>query len=265
AAAWAQRVSALEEGPVFKVGAAIHSVRAVDEASMATVARWADERGAPLHMHLSEQPAENRDCRAATGLTPTALLQRAGALGPRTTAVHATHLEPDDVELLGATRTSVCLCPTTERDLADGVGPAAALAGAGSPLCLGSDSQAVIDLFEEARAIELDQRLVSGHRGHHSPEALLEALTASGAAALGWDAGRLEPGRLADFVAVDLATVRLAGWSPDDLLRQVVYGAAPPDVTNVVVGGREVVSSRHHAGQPDVAARLHEAIRRLLD
>jgi formiminoglutamate deiminase len=265
AAAWAQRVSALDEGPVFKVGAAIHSVRAVDDASMATVARWADERGAPLHMHLSEQPAENRDCRAATGLTPTALLQRAGALGPRTTAVHATHLEPEDVELLGATRTSVCLCPTTERDLADGVGPAAALAGAGSPLCLGSDSQAVIDLFEEARAMELDQRLVSGHRGHHSPEALLEALTASGAAALGWDAGRLEPGRLADFVAVDLATVRLAGWSPDDLLRQVVYGAAPPDVTNVVVGGREVVSSRRHAGQPDVPARLHEAIRRLLD
>lgn len=265
AAAWAQRVSALEEGPGFKVGAAIHSVRAVDEASMAAVAHWASERGAPLHMHLSEQPAENRDCRAATGLTPAALLNRAGALGPRTTAVHATHLEPGDVELLGTTGTSVCLCPTTERDLADGVGPAAAVAGAGSPLCVGSDSQAVIDLFEDARAIELDQRLVSGRRGHHSPEALLEAMTASGAAALGWDAGRLQPGRLADFVALDLTAIRLAGWSRDDLLRHVVYGATPADVTDVVVGGREVVSDRRHAGQAQARASLHQAIRRLLD
>jgi formiminoglutamate deiminase len=262
AAAWARRVSALQEGPAFKVGAAIHSVRAVDEESMAEVARWAAERGAPLHMHVSEQPAENRDCLAATGLTPTALLNRAGALGPRSTAVHATRLEPRDFELHGATGTSVCLCPTTERDLADGVGPAAALAGAGSPLCLGSDSQAVIDLFEEARAIELDQRLVSGRRGHHSPEALLEAMTASGAAALGWDAGRLEAGRLADFVVLDLATVRLAGWSRQDLLRQVVYGATAADLTDVVVGGREVVSARRHFGQPEAGPRLHEAIRR---
>jgi formiminoglutamate deiminase len=265
AAAWAERVSELEEGPTFRVGAAIHSVRAVDEPSMAAVAGWAAERGARLHVHLSEQPAENRDSLATTGLTPAALLHRAGALGPRTTAVHATHLEAGDVELLGATGTRVCFCPTTERDLADGVGPAAALARAGSLLCVGSDSQAVIDIFEEARAIELDQRLVSGLRGHHSPEALLEAMTGSGAAALGWDAGRLEVGRLADFVALDLSGVRLAGWSREDLVRQVVYAATAADVTDVVVGGRAVVAGRRHAGQPEAGPGLHEAIRRALD
>ncbi|PZR99673.1 MAG: formimidoylglutamate deiminase [Candidatus Nephthysia bennettiae] len=265
AAAWAERVNALGDGPRLRVGAAIHSVRAVDEPSMAAVARWAAERRTPLHVHLSEQPAENRDCRAATGLTPTALLERAGVLGPRTTAVHATHLERRDIEMLGATGTSVCLCPTTERELADGVGPAAALAAAGSPLCVGSDSQAVIDLFEEARAIELDQRLVSGRRGHHSPEALLEAMTESGAAALGWDAGRLEPGRLADFVALDLTGFRLAGWEVDDLARQAVYAATAADVTDVVVGGREIVSAGRHSLQPDAGRSLHAAVRRVLD
>jgi formiminoglutamate deiminase len=264
AAAWAERVEALDGGPAFRVGAAIHSVRAVDEPSMAAVAGWAADRGAPLHVHLSEQPAENRDSLAATGLTPAALLHRAGALGPRTTAVHATHLEAGDVELLGATATGVCLCPTTERDLADGVGPAAALARAGSPLCAGSDSQAVIDLFEEARAIELDQRLVSGRRGHHSPEALLKAMTESGAVALGWDAGRLEAGMLADFVALDLTGIRLAGWSREDLVRHVVFAATAADVTDVVIGGREVVAGRRHARPPEAGAALHEAIGRAL-
>ena len=265
AAAWAARVGALSETETLKVGAAIHSVRAVDEASMATVASWARERDAALHVHVSEQPAENRDCLAATGLTPVALLDRAGALGPRTTAIHATHLERSDIELLGSSRTAVCLCPTTERDLADGVGPAVALAEAGSPLCLGSDSHAVIDLFEEARAVELDQRLLSGRRGHHSPEALLAAMTGAGMASLGWDAGRLEPGRLADFVALDLGSIRLAGWRKEDLLRQVVYAATAADVTDVVVGGRQLVRRGRHFASDQAARRLHEAIHRAID
>src|SRR6202011_1812757 len=265
AAAWAARVGALSETETLKVGAAIHSVRAVDEASMAAVASWARERDAALHVHVSEQPAENRDCLAATGLTPVALLDRAGALGPRTTAIHATHLERRDIELLGSSETAVCLCPTTERDLADGVGPAVALAEAGSPLCLGSDSHAVIDLFEDARAVELDQRLLSGRRGHHSPEALLAAMTSAGMASLGWDAGRLEPGRLADFVALDLGSIRLAGWRKEDLLRQGGYAGHAADVAGLVVGGRQLVRRARHFASDQAARRLHEAIRRALD
>ena len=124
AGAWAERAGAFRERPGVRVAAGIHSVRAVDEAAMATVAAWAAGRDAPLHLHLSEQPAENQACLAATGRTPAALASSAGVLGPRTTAVHATHLTDEDVARLGASRTAVCLCPTTERDLADGVGPA---------------------------------------------------------------------------------------------------------------------------------------------
>lgn len=262
AAAWAERVSRLADTHLARVGAAIHSVRAVDAASMQTVADWAAERAVPVHVHLSEQPAENEACLQATGLTPTALLERQGVLHDGTAAVHATHLTPADIGLLGSARAAVCLCPTTERDLADGVGPAAQLAAAGCSLCLGSDSQAVIDLFEEARAVELDQRLASRRRGHHPPHSLLTAATEAGAAALGWEAGRLEPGRRADLIALDLRSVRLAGFSREQAAAHVVYSAAGADVTDVVVGGREVVRGGRHLGLGDVGGLLDAAVAR---
>jgi formiminoglutamate deiminase len=258
--AWAERAGALPERPGVRVAAGIHSVRAVDPAAMSTVAAWADARDAPLHLHLSEQPAENQACLAATGRTPAALAEAAGVLGPRATAVHATHLGGEDVARLGATRTSVCLCPTTERDLADGVGPARALADAGSPLCLGSDSHAVVDLFEEARAVELDERLVTGRRGHHRPADLLAAATEAGMRALGWDAGRLAPGRLADLVTVGLGSVRLAGTRPAEAVDHLVFAATAADVTSVVASGRQVVSDGHHLLAGDVGAALTRAI-----
>jgi formiminoglutamate deiminase len=258
--AWAERAGALRERPGVRVGAGIHSVRAVDPAAMATVAAWAADRRAPLHLHLSEQRAENEACLAATGRTPAALAEAAGALGPRTTAVHATHLTGEDVTRLGATGTTACLCPTTERDLADGVGPARALADAGSPLCLGSDSHAMIDLFEEARAVELDERLATERRGHHQPAALLTAATAAGMDALGWDAGRLAPGRLADLVTVGLGSPRLAGTRPADAVDHLVFAATAADVTSVVVAGRQVVGDGRHLLVGDVPAALTQAL-----
>ncbi len=260
ATAWAERAGALGDGPMVRVAAGVHSVRAVDPAAMTAVAAWAEGRQAPLHLHLSEQRAENQACLAATGRTPAALAEAAGVLGPRTTAVHATHLTGDDIARLGATRTSVCLCPTTERDLADGVGPASALASAGSPLCLGSDSHAVVDLFEEARAVELDERLVTERRGHHRPADLLQAATAAGMDALGWDAGRLEPGRLADLVTVGLDSPRLAGARPAEAADQLVFAATAADVRQVVVGGRRVVEDGRHLLVGDVPAALAKAI-----
>ena len=260
AEAWAERAGALAERPGLRVAAGIHSVRAVDEAAMATVAAWAGARDAPLHLHLSEQRAENEACLAATGRTPAALASSAGVLGPRTTAVHATHLTGDDVALLGATGTAVCLCPTTERDLADGIGPARALAGAGSPLCLGSDSHAVVDLFEEARAVELDERLATGRRGNHRPADLLAAATEAGMAALGWDAGRLAPGHLADLVTVTLDSVRLAGTRPAEAVDHLVFAATAADVTSVVVSGRQIVADGRHLLVGDVPAALDRAI-----
>ena len=256
ATAWANRVSALDG-----VGAAIHSVRAVPVDQLPVVAEFAATRNAPLHVHLSEQRKENDACVAYHRKTPTQLLADAGVLGPRTTAVHATHLSDLDRTELGDTDTAVCFCPTTERDLADGIGPARALVDAGSPLCLGSDSHAVIDLFEEARAVELDERLRSERRGHFSAAELLLAATAGGHAALGWtDAGAIAVGSRADLVTVRLDTVRTAGADPADAVAAVVFGATAADVTHVVVDGRETVRDGVHCGLPDVAGALRDAI-----
>jgi formiminoglutamate deiminase len=258
--AWAERAGALRDRPGVRVAAGVHSVRAVDPAAMTTVAAWADGRQAPLHLHLSEQRAENQACLTATGRTPAALAESAGVLGPRTAAVHATHLTDEDVALLGATRTTACFCPTTERDLADGIGPARSLADAGSPLCLGSDSHAVIDLFEEARAVELNERLATERRGHHRPADLLTAATEAGMTALGWDAGHLAPGHLADLVTVDPRSVRLAGTRRADTVDHLVFAATAADVTSVVVSGRQVVRDGHHLLADDVPAALDRAI-----
>ncbi|WP_096240112.1 formimidoylglutamate deiminase [Streptomyces olivochromogenes] len=264
AEAWAERSSLLKDRDHARIGAAIHSVRAVPAGQLATVARWAEERRAPLHVHLSEQTAENDACLAAHGCTPTRLLADHGVLGSRTTGVHNTHLTDEDIALLGDSRTGTCMCPTTERDLADGIGPAVALQRAGSPLSLGSDSHAVIDLLEEARAMELNERLRTRTRGHWTAAALLRAASADGHAALGWqDAGILEAGALADFTTVALDSVRTAGPVPRLGAETAVFAATAADVRHTVVGGRHVVRDGAHALVPDVPQALARAVEAL--
>ncbi|MEV7691173.1 formimidoylglutamate deiminase [Streptomyces bungoensis] len=264
AEAWAARCSVLKERDHARIGAAIHSVRAVPAGQLSTVARWAEERQAPLHVHLSEQTAENDACLAAHGRTPTRLLADHGVLGPRTTGVHNTHLTDDDIALLGGSRTGTCMCPTTERDLADGIGPAVALQRAGSPLSLGSDSHAVIDLLEEARAMELNERLRTRSRGHWTAAALLRAATADGHAALGWqDAGAIETGALADLTTIALDSVRTAGPLPRLGVETAVFAATAADVRHTIVGGRHVVRDGAHTLVPDVPQALSAAVEAL--
>jgi formiminoglutamate deiminase len=258
AASWAARVRELENGPGARIGAAIHSMRAVDPASAAAVAAWAGER--PLHAHVSEQAAENEACLDAYGLTPTEVLADAGALSACFAAVHGTQFTEEDMTRIGAVGATCCLCPTTERDLADGIGPAEAMIDGGARLTLGSDSHAVIDLFEEARAVELDERLERGFRGVHSATALLRAATESGHACLGWpDAGRIEAGARADLVTVALDSVRLAGTDRQSALASLVFAASATDVRSVIVDGRQVVRDGAHV-EIDVGTELRDAI-----
>lgn len=264
--AWSSRVDAAARlsADHAVIGAAVHSVRAVDPAAIAAVADLAAGCSMVLHAHLSEQSAENEQCRAAHGVSPTEVFDRAGALGERFTAVHATHLVERDIALLGGARCTCCLCPTTERDLADGIGPAARLRDAGSPLSLGSDSHAVIDLLEEARAVELDERLATNVRGSHDATSLLRAATEAGHVSLGWhDAGRISAGQRADLVAVRLDSVRTAGASPSARLATAVFAASAADVHAVVVDGRMVVADGQHC-TIEVARELHESITAVL-
>ena len=270
---WAARVAALKGAPHARIGAAVHSVRAVPAKVLAGMAEFLDAAGGdgpggggsgpgggglgsgrPLHVHLSEQRAENEQCLAVHGCTPTELLERNGLLGPGTTAVHATHLTGGDVATLGRTGTGVCFCPTTERDLADGIGPARALVDAGARLSLGSDSHAVIDMFEEIRGVEMNERLAAEERGRFTPAQLTAAAAAHGS--LGWDdAGELAPGKRADLVVVRLDSVRTAGSDPE----QAVFAATAADVTHVIADGRMIVADGRHTAI-DVPAALREAL-----
>jgi formiminoglutamate deiminase len=263
---WAARVDDLARAcaasPGVLVGAAVHSVRAVPPPSIRTVAKWAQSASAPLHAHLSEQVAENEACRAAYGISPTCVLDEEGALGPGTTVVHATHLDAADIRALGSSGTGVCYCPTTERDLADGIGRAADQAIAGSPLSLGTDSHAVVDLFEEARALELDERLRTRTRGHFGASELLRMASANGHRALGWAAGRIAVGQRADMVTVRLTSPRTSGGGATP--ETVVYAASAADVEHVVADGRVVVREGQHVRVPDVGAELSAAIKAVL-
>lgn len=254
---WADRADDLRpDRERWRVGAAIHSVRAVPADQVPTVAGWAAARQAPLHLHLSEQRAENEACLARHRRTPTELLADLGILGVSTTAVHATHLTDFDRSLIGDTGTRACFCPTTERDLGDGIGPARSLVDAGAELSLGTDSHAVIDMFEEARSVELHARLWDERRGHFPAAALLSAAASAGHRALGWDdAGVIAPGARADLVTVALDSVRTAGTDP----AAVVFTASAADVDHVVAGGNVIVRDGRHVSL-DVPGALHDAI-----
>ena len=247
---WLARHESLTFSGVARRGAAIHSLRAVDPDDVARlVAATGDE---PLHAHVSEQPAENRQVEAAFGRSPVAVLRDAGALGSRFTAVHATHLSSDDISDLRGS--FVCICPTTERDLGDGIGPARALHEAGATLTIGSDQHVVVDPFDELRALEGHERLATGRRGIFSPLELIAAATTDGYRSLGW-VGGLTVGAVCDLVSVRTGSPRTAGASLD----QLWLAASAADVTDVVVAGQHVVTSgAHRLG--DVGAALSTAI-----
>ncbi|WP_413601114.1 formimidoylglutamate deiminase [Curtobacterium sp. Curtsp57] len=258
AAAWLERWHALRaalgDDPLVTVGAAVHSVRAVAPSDVAVIASGLPD-DVPLHVHLSEQPAENEQSLAAYGVRPTRVLADAGALGPRLSVVHATHLTDDEIVQLGNAGVSAVICPTTEADLGDGIGPARRLADAGATIALGSDQNAVVDPFLEVRGLEAGERLHARQRGVFSPRELDAARSTAGYRALGVTGG-IGVGAVCDLVEIDSATVRTAGARPEQLL----LTATASDVLRVVVGGRVVADRGVLVDGRSPAALLHDAI-----
>jgi formiminoglutamate deiminase len=262
--AWLDRLASLRAeiartfpSEMVGVGAALHSVRGVPEEALKTVARQLPA-DIPLHIHLSEQPAENQACLQAYGVTPTGLLARHGLLSARLSAVHATHLTPEDIQLLGDARSTVVMCPSTEADLADGIGPARELSDAGATIALGTDQHAVIDPWIEMRTLEHGERLGSGQRGRFSPQELLQAATIGAAASMSTPiASALELGAVCDLMAVAPDSMRTAGSMP----QQFAFSATASDVTDVVIAGELVASNGSHVRLGTPGRLLTEALK----
>ncbi|HEV2763639.1 MAG TPA: formimidoylglutamate deiminase [Pyrinomonadaceae bacterium] len=278
------------------VGVAPHSVRAVPLGYLRDVCAFAGARRLPVHMHVAEQTAEVEACLAEHGRAPVELLAHEGLLHERFTAVHAVHVNADEARALGASGSTVCACPTTERNLGDGVVPADLLLSSGVHVALGSDSHTQIDLLEDARELEYHLRLQRQARNVLAPategERKLSALaarlfactTSDGARSIGLlefdgpadvnsrtpaasvasDAREMfAPGRPADFFTVDLNDPSIAGASEEDLLPALVFSLARTAVRETVVGNRLVLEDGRHASSGEIITRFNALQRKL--
>ena len=258
----------LDQTQTAWVGVAPHSVRAVPLDYLKSVVEFANARGLPVHMHVAEQTAEVTACIEEYRRSPVALLDTEGLLSERFTAVHAIHVTPKAIGALARGRANVCACPTTERNLGDGVVPVDSYFKAGVPVSLGTDSQTQIDLLEDARELEYHLRLQHTARNVLAPEndthesALAQRLfacaTTSGATSIGFDGGTLEPGAPADFFTVDLNDPSIAGSSPDNLLTNLVFSLSRTAIKDVVVGGRRIVADGRHARQEEIVSQFKQ-------
>lgn len=234
------------------IGVAPHSVRAIHERDLRALATWRGEHAVPLHIHASEQVAEVEETLAFTGKRPVELLEDTGILTPATTLVHATHLNSRERESIGRAGASVCVCPTTEADLGDGLIEATPLAALGVPFTLGSDSQAIIDPFQEMKALEMHERLRIRARGALTTVGslpglnLFQSATTHGYRSLGLSGGAIEPGTEADLVAVDLEHPALLGLQKEELLAGLTMHGDRSAVTDVWVSGKHLISGKKH-------------------
>ena len=263
---------AVRGDPLASVGAAPHSVRACPAHWIAQIAAEARLRDWPLHLHLSEQPAEVRQCRAEHALTPPLLLEKLGALGERTTAVHAVHLEAEDLRALGQARATVCACPTTERNLGDGILRADKLLDAGVRLCVGTDSEVQLAPLEDLRQLDYHLRLLEQRRAVLDPGAgtidglgarLYSICSEGGLRSLGLSGGALRIGDPADFITVDLDDPSIAGAAADDLLATVVFSMERTAIREVVVAGKAIVRDGRSGQEAQVLPGFRAAMRRL--
>lgn len=248
------------------VGLAPHSVRAVPLDHLRTIITFGNRSNLPIHMHVAEQPAEISACIAEYGRSPVALLATEGLLSEHFTGVHAIHVSPKAVAMIAQARALVCACPTTERNLGDGVVPVDLYFQNDVRVALGTDSHVQIDLLEDARELEYNLRLQNMERAVLSPEQsdsrsalagrLFDCATLRGAESIGSPGGRLNDGRAADFFTVDLDDPSIAGATKDDLLATVVFSLSRTAVKDVFVGGKRIVEDGRHAQQEEIVSKF---------
>jgi formimidoylglutamate deiminase len=260
----------VEECPNDRIGVAPHSVRAVALADLEEIAAWANARRLPLHMHVAEQVAENAACVQEHGCTPVERLHRSGILSERFTAIHAIHVQAEEMAQMARAGVTICSCPTTERNLGDGILAADRVMAAGIRVALGSDSQAQIDPMEDARELDYHLRLRDQQRAvldgiDEVPIAqrLFDCATRNGAKALAVPTGEFVKGQLADGFTVDLHEVSIAGASAESLLPMLVFSLSRSAVRDVMMGGRLRVSEGQHPLQAEIVAKYLEVHERV--
>jgi formimidoylglutamate deiminase len=253
------------------VGIALHSLRAVSLESMRVVLNTmsGDE---PVHIHIAEQIAEVDACKKRLGTTPIRWLLDNANVDSRWCLVHATHATQEEMNAIAKSGASVCLCPTTEANLGDGVFDAKAFGAEGGTYAIGSDSHVSVAPTEELRWLEYQQRLVRGERNVLTPQSygstgefLWERTARTGAHSSGRRSGALEVGSRADIVVLDTNLPVFAGREPAEMLDTFIFAVGSEAVRDVMVGGRWLVQERKHFAETAIASGYRRAIAKVRD
>jgi formimidoylglutamate deiminase len=251
-------------------GIAPHSLRAVPRQYLQAIATWTQNQSLPLHMHVAEQPAEIEACMAEYGVTPFEFLDQLGMLTPGFTAIHAIHLLPGEIERMARGKITVGACPTTERNLGDGILCADKLIDADISIAFGTDSHTQTDAFENARELESNLRLqqlqravLDGKNGESLPALLFDFSTGNGAKSLHLETGSLQSGKPADFFTVDLSDASIAGSLPEELLTNMIFSMSQRAVRDVAVAGKRILDQGRHAMQDEIIEAFHKVQLRL--
>jgi len=257
-------------GERFAVGIGAHSLRAVTAESLAKIAAVAAADGAPMHIHIAEQQREVDQCMNTHGKRPVEWLLDQHDVNEQWCLVHATHIDEDEIAAIADSGAVVCLCPSTEANLGDGLFPLQKFLGRQGRIAIGSDSHVSINPFEELRWLEYGQRLITQKRNiaaigrSQTGRSLFELAAAGGALATGQPGGRIRTGDNADLVLLDDDSPMLAGHSTRSLLDALVFSGFTLPIDGVMVGGEwQVIDGRHkdaeaaRAGYATVARALY--------
>lgn len=247
----------LEASHSIALGA--HSLRTVTAQSLSVLAAEAERLSAPLHLHIAEQPREVEHCIKHYGARPVRWLLDQYEVNARWTLVHATHLDDDECQRLAASSAVVCLCPSTEGNLGDGLFGLTPYLNAAGSISIGSDSHVSVNPFEELRWLEYGQRLalkqrnVAARDSQGCGERLYLAALAGGAQSAGVSAAGLQEGAEADLLVLDRASPTLAGHGNESLLDALVFSGQPLPIHKVMIDGRWVVDNGAHPSASSAA------------
>ena len=251
------------------VGIGAHSLRAVSAESLSQIEALARERSIPLHLHIAEQQREVDQCLAAYGRRPVRWLLENHEVDGNWCLVHATHMDRDEVESLAKSGAVVCLCPSTEANLGDGLFPLHHFLGHGGSIAIGSDSHVSINPFEELRWLEYGQRLASHSRNvaslqeAHVGRELFQRALDGGARAMGGGPTGLQEGAAADLVALYDEDPMLVGHDDASLLDALVFSGYRLPIERVMVNGAWRVVDGEHVDQAGMRRDYAQALRRI--
>jgi len=251
------------------IGIGIHSLRAVTQDSVHEISELAASENVPLHIHLAEQQREVDECLSRYKTRPARWLLDRCDVDATWCLVHATHLEADEISAIAASGAVVCLCPSTEANLGDGMFPLEPYLKKGGQVAIGSDSHVTIDPFEELRWLEYGQRLSSQSRnvsvfdGGHTGYTLFDLVATGGGRASGQKTGRLETAALADLIVLDDTDPVFGGHDEDTLLDTLVFSGYRVPIQRVMVHGEWQVLDSCHVRQDETREAYRQAVEAL--